>query len=170
MPDTYYSKSFWRFVIIWLLLSSRVTCFPAPTNSWHPLVILFLHKIWISQPQERIPIFNTAARVRWGFYLLFCCLAIFRSLESWLCFLFPFTFSVIVCYSLKMVGWTLVDPREGGPFLSPLLLAHNKSLRNLCWMTEWIFSSLSPSPTNYQRDVDPSRCQKNPVDVKWLQT
>jgi len=121
MPDTYYNKSFWRFVIIWLLLSSRVTCFPAPTNSWHPLVILFLHKIWISQLQERLPIFNTAARVRWGFYLLFCCFAIFRSLESWLCFLFPFTFSIIVCYSLKMVGWTLVDPREGGPFLSPPL-------------------------------------------------
>ena len=56
------------------------------------------------------------------------------------------------------------------PFLSPLLLAHNKSLRNLCWMTEWIFSSLSPSPTNYQRPVYPSRCQKNPVGVRWLQT
>ena len=46
------------------------------------------------------------------------------------------------------------------PFLSPLLLAHNKSLRNLYWMTEWILSSLSPSPTNYQRPVYPSRCQK----------
>ena len=56
------------------------------------------------------------------------------------------------------------------PFLSPLLLAHNKSLRNLCWMTEWILSSLSPSPTNYQRPVYPSRCQKNPVGVRWLQT